>query len=144
MSQMRNKLRNEKILFIASCFILLSIVLMIAVIPGILNDTSAIAIPKRALTGIVLAIIIHVGIFILYVKLTRESRESNMNRRGEYIGVAILPIFFGLIYMDGAIAFLSHDDMLFTSILMFMSVLCDFVAASMMITLFFLKPQQVR
>ena len=139
---MKDKLRNERILFVASGFLLLSIVLMIVVIPLMLTNTSSNIAPKSAAIGVSIAIIIHLIILILYVKFTKESRHSSMNRKGEYIGIGIIPILLGLIYMDGAIAFVSHEDTLFVSILMFTSTLCDFLASIMMITLFFLKPQQ--
>jgi hypothetical protein len=142
-SHMNKKLRNEKILFYVSEFLLLSIILMITVMPMILNDSSPGADPKQAAIAILAAIIIHLLIFVVYVKFIRESRRSNKNRKGEYIGLGVLLIFFGLIYMDGAFAFLSHENMLLGSILMFISVLCNFAASTMTITLFFLKPQKV-
>ena len=139
---MKDKLRNERILFIVSGFLLLSIILMVAVIPVMLTNTSSNIAPKSSAIGVSVAIIIHLIILILCVKFTRESRHSRINRKGEYIGIGIIPILLGLIYMDGAIAFVSHEDTLFISILMFATTLCDFVASTMMITLFFLKPQQ--
>jgi hypothetical protein len=135
--------REEKILFIAAGILSLSIVLRIAVIPGILNDTSPNASPKSAVTGILLAILIHLIIFIGYIKIIRDTRRSRNKRKGEYLAIGILLIFFGLIYMDGAFAFLSHENMLFVSILMFTSTLCDVVASIMTIILFILKPQKV-
>lgn len=116
---------------------------MIITIILILNNTGPNINPKTAAIGVLLAILIHLVLFILYVKFTRESRHSNKNRKGEYIGLGILTIFFGLIYVDGAIAFVSHENTLLISILMFASVLCDLTASIMIITLFFLKPQKV-
>jgi hypothetical protein len=142
-SQMKKSQRNERILFIAAGILLLSIIFMIIIIPGILNDISPNANPNTAAIAILVAIIIHLIILILYIKFIRESKRSIKNRKGEYIGIGIVLILFGLIYMDGAIAFLSHQNMLYISSLMFTSTLCDFVASIMTIILFFLKPQKV-
>ena len=139
---MKNLQRNERILFIAAGILLLSIILMIAVIPGILNDTSPNSNPKSAVTGILIAMLIHLIIFIAYIKIIRDARRNSKNRKAEYIVIGILLIFFGLIYMDGAFAFLSHENMLYVSFLMFTSVLCDLVASIMTISVFFLNPQK--
>ncbi len=139
---MKNKSRNERILFIASSFLLLSIILMIVVLPLLFTDKSPSAIPSSAATGVGLAIIIRLIILFLYRKFTRASSKSNKNRKGEYLGVGLLPIIFGLMYMDGAFAFLSHEGMRLVSILMFGSVIFDFVSGIMLIVLFFLRPQK--
>ena len=136
--------RNEWILFIASGILLLSIILMITVIPGILNDTSPNANPKTAALAVSAAIIIRLIIFILYLKFIRDNRRNSKNRKGEYLGIGFFLGLLGLIYMDGAIAFLSHQNMLFVSILMFSSTVCDLVASTMIVILFFLKPQKVK
>jgi uncharacterized membrane protein HdeD (DUF308 family) len=140
---MKKSQRDKRILIIAAGILLLSIILMIIVMPGILNDTSPNASPKSAVTAILLAILIHLIIFIGYIKIIRNTRRSRNKRKGEYLAIGILLIFFGLIYMDGAFAFLSHENMLFVSILMFTSTLCDVVASIMTIILFILKPQKV-
>jgi len=139
---MKNLQSNERISVIAAGFLLLSIILMIIVIPGILNDTSPNATPTNAAIAILVAIIIHLIIFTGYIKIIRDTMRSSKKRNGAYIGIGILLIFFGLIYMDGAFAFLSHENMLFVSILMFTSVLCDIVASVMTIIVFFLKSQK--
>lgn len=138
---MKTLKRNERILSIATGFLVLSIILMVSVIPGILNDTYPSANPKSAATGVALAILIRLVILILFIKFIRESRISSKNRKGEYIGIGLILLIFGFIYMDGAIAFLSHKTIPYVSILMFISVLCDFVASIMIVVLFFLKPQ---
>lgn len=139
---MKNLQRNERILVLAAGILFLSIILMIAVIPGILNDTSPNSNPKSAVTGILLAMIIHLIIFIAYIKVIRNNRRNSNNRKAEYLVIGILLIFFGLIYMDGAFAFLAHENMLYVSVLMFTSVFCDLMASIISIILYFLKPQK--
>lgn len=140
---MENIKRNARILMVAAGILLFSILLMIIVLPGILNDTSPHANPKGAATGILIAILIHLIIFIGFIKVIRANRHGSKKRRGEYLGIGILLLIFGFIYMDGAFAFLNHQNILYVSILMFISVLSDFVAAIMTIAVFFLKPQKV-
>lgn len=132
--------RNQRILLIAAGILLLSIILMIIIIPGILNDTYPMANPRRAASGVLLAIIIHLIIFIGYIIIIWKIKRSTRKRKAAYIVIGILLIFLGLIYTDGAIAFLNHKNILYVSILMFTSILCDFVAATMTIMVFFFKP----
>lgn len=141
---MKKRQRNERMLFFAAGALLLSILLMITIIPGILNDTSPNSNPKSAVIGILIAILIHLIIFIGYIIIIRQNRRTTIRKKkGEYLGIGILLLFFGLIYMDGAFAFLSHDDILYVSILMFTSTLCDLVAGILTIIAFFLKPQKI-
>lgn len=135
--------RNERILFIAAAFLLLSIIMMIIIIPGVLNDTTPRANPIGAVTGISIALIIRLVIFLCYVIIIRRNRRVIRKNKGVYQAIGILLIVFGLIYMDGAFAFLSHDDILYVSILMFTSTLCDLVAGIMTIIVSFLKPLNV-
>jgi len=134
--------RNERVSYSAAGILLLSIVLMIIVLPGILSDPSPQANPKSAATAILIAILIHLIIFIGFIIAICANRRSHRKRKGEYIGIGILLLFFGLIYMDGAFAFLNHKDIIYVSILMFTSVLCDLVTSIMTIVMFFLKPQK--
>jgi len=139
---MENVQRNERILVISVGLVVLSVLLMFPVIQGILKDTTPGANPTSATIGISLAIAIRLVFIAAYIKVIRANRRNSKNRKGEYIGLGILLIIFGLVYMDGAFAFLSHDNMLYVSVLMFASIGCEFVAALMMITLFFLKPRK--
>ena len=139
---MKNLHRNQRILYAATGVLVLSIILMIAVIPGILTDTKPNANPVGAATGVSLAIIVHLLIFFGYMRIIKVNRRGSKKRDWTYIGIAVLLLFFGLIYMDGAFAFLDHKDILYVSILMFTSVLCDFVASIMTIIVFFLMPRK--
>jgi len=135
-----NKLqRNERISFLAAGILLLSIILMIIIIPGILNDTKPNANPTGAAFGVLLAIIIHLLIFVGYIIIINYSKRKSKKRNPGYLVIGILLIIFGLIYSDGAFAFLNHKNILYVSILMFTSVLCDFIASIMTIIVFFLK-----
>lgn len=139
---MKKLQKNEKLLIIAAGIVLLSIILMIIVIPGILNDTYPNATPKNATIAILVAIIIHLVIFFGYIKVIRDSRRSSNKRKPEYLVLGFLLILFGTIHLDGAFAFLHHENILFVSILMFTSVLCDIVASILTIIVYFLKPQK--
>ena len=115
---------------------------MIVIIPGILNDTYHNAYAKGAVLGVSLAIIIRLIIFSGYIKIIRDNRRSGKKSKGAYIAIGILLIVFGLIYMDGAFAFLDHKNILYVSILMFMSILCEFVASILTFVVLFLKPKK--
>ena len=131
--------RNERVLMIASGILLLSVILLIITIPGVLNDTSPNAKPKSAVIGISLAIVFRLLFFVGYIKLFRENRRNSTNRKGAYLGLGFLLILFALFLLDGAFAFLQHQNLLYVSILIFTCILCDFVASTITIILFFLK-----
>ena len=139
---MKKLQRNTRLLVIAAGILLISIILMTAIIPGILTDTKPEANPTGAAIGILLAIAIHLILFMGYIKIIKDTKRSKKKRRPEYLAIGILLIFFGVIYMDGALAFLNHENIFYVSILMFTSALCDFVAAILTVIVFFLKPNQ--
>ena len=60
--------------------------------------------------------------------------HNSKKRKTAYVVIGILLIVFGLIYMDGAIAYLNNKDILYVSYLMFTSVFCDFTAAILTFT----------
>lgn len=133
--------RNERVLIIAAGILLLSIILLITTIPGVLNDTSPNAEPKTAVIGISLAIVFRLLFFAGYIKCIRENRRNSTNRKGAYLGLGFLLILFALFLLDGAFAFLQHQNLLYVSIVMFTCILCDFVASTITIILFLLKTE---
>jgi amino acid transporter len=138
---MRVTSRVQKISYYAAGVISISVLLMIAAIPFLYSDTFPYEDPSSPLTGILLAIAIHLIILLIYIKTLRENRKA-VTRDGGYVAVGILLIIFGLIYMDGAIAFSSRKSTMLLSIVMFTSTFCDLVASVMMITVFYLKPKK--
>lgn len=132
-----------RISIIASSILLISIILMIIVLPGILSDTTPGANPESAGTGIFLAILFRALIFMGYIKIIRNYRRGSKKRMVEYMVVGVLIMVLGLIYMDGAFAFLSHENILYVSRLMFISVFCDLVASILTIIVFFLQPKKI-
>jgi hypothetical protein len=133
--------RIEKILKMAACILLLSILLMLIIIPGVFTDSKPGANPTGAVMGISLAIIFRLLLFFGYLKVIKDAKQS-LKRKIEYLVIGILLFVFGLIYMDGAFAFLNHKNIFYVSILMFGSVLCDLVAGSMTVIVYFLKPKK--
>lgn len=132
---------SDKMLVIAAGFLLLSIILMFVIIPGILNDTTPGSFPKRAMNGVIIQIAIHLALFLAYLKIIRDVSRGKKKRDGAYLAVAIILMFAGLIFMDGAFAYLSHEDMLFVSIAMFISILFDFIASILTIIVFASRPR---
>jgi hypothetical protein len=137
---MKKLLESERILMIAVGILLLSILLMIIILPGIFYDSAPQANPKGAAIGILLAILIHLIIFAGFIKVIRKTRISTRYKKGEFLAIGILLLVFGFIYLDGAFAFLSHKNIFYVSILMFISVLCDLVASTISIIVYFSKP----
>ena len=134
--------RNERILIIAAGMLLLSILLMIIVIPGVYTRTLPNANNLGAVIGISLLIIIRLLIIIWYISLIKKIRRDGEKRKAGYIVIGILLIIFGLIYSDGAFAFLDNKDILYVSYLMFTSVFCDLIASILTFIAIFLKSQK--
>ena len=137
---MKNLFKSERNSFIAAGIILFSIILMIVTIPFALSNTSENINTESSAIGITIAIIIHLVILSIYLKVVWENKQ-NRKRDGGYIAVAIILTIFGLVYMDGAIAFVTDSETLFISILMFASVFFDITASVMMIVIYVLKPR---
>lgn len=131
--------RNERILVIAAGMLLLSILLMIIIIPGVYTRSLPNANNPGAVIGITLAIIIRALIFMGYISIIKKiRRDSEIKKRG-YIVIGALLIIFGLIYSDGAFAFLNNKNIVYVSMLMFASFFCDLIASILTFIVYFLK-----
>ena len=126
---MKNLNTKEKRSFIAAGLILLSVILMMIIIPGILNDESHPNPELAVKMGIIPAIILHLLILIVFAIIAGLNRRDGKNRKAGYIITGILLILLGLIYLDGAIAFSNNENILYVSYLMFGSVCCDLCAS---------------
>mgnify|MGYP001072956710 CR=1 FL=1 len=130
---------KERILIIATGILLISILLMIIIIPGVYTKTLPNENNPGAVIGISLAIIIRLVIIIWYILTIKKIRNNGEKRKTGYIVIGILIIIFGLIYLDGAIAFLDNKNILYVSYLMFTSVFCDLIASIITFIALFLK-----
>jgi len=135
--------RKERILIIAAGMLLLSILLMIIIIPGVYTRTLPNENNLGAVIGISLAIIIRLLIIIWYILIIKKIRIDGEKRKTGYIVIGILLIIFGLIYSDGAFAFLDNKNILYVSYLMFTSVFCDLIASILTFIAIFLKLQKI-
>ena len=131
---------QRRILITVAGIVLLSVALMIIIIPSVLQDTSPNATPKNAAIAVFVVMILHLAILYGYFTAIRANKRGRPADKGLNIGLGILLLFFGLVIMDGAFAFLDH--ILFVSILMFISVFCDFVAALITFAALFIKPKK--
>ena len=131
---------QRRILITVAGIVLLSVALMIIIIPSVLQDTSPNATPKNAAIAVFVGMILHLVILYGYFTAIRANKRGRPADKGLNIGLGILLLFFGLVIMDGAFAFLDH--ILFVSILMFISVFCDFVAALITFAALFIKPKK--
>lgn len=131
---------QRKIYKIVAVLLMVSILSLIAVIPGILQDSST-GTPLRAAIGTLIGIGIHLLLALIFLRGTRSNRPKRRINREIHFFWALGLIFLGFIIMDGAFAFL--DDVLYVSIGMFLCVFCDFVAALVFVAaLFLLKPEK--
>lgn len=138
---MKKLQRTELLLVIAAGALALSMLLMIAIMPGILNDPYPKANPSGALTGVSIALILRLLIFLGFLKFIRQSRQSSSKKKWGYLALGILLLILGIIYLDGAFAFLDNKDIPYVSVLMFAGTGCDAMAAVLIILAFFINPQ---
>ena len=123
--------------------LLLSILLMIIVIPGVYTKTLPNENNLGAVIGISLAIIIRLLIIIWYISIIKKIRRDGEKRKTVYIVIGILLIIFGLIYSDGAFAFLDNKNIIYVSYMMFTSVFFDIIASILTFIAIFLKSQKI-
>ena len=140
---MTNLQGKEKSLIIAASMLLLSILLMIIVIPGVYTKTLPNENNLVAVIGISLAIIIRLLIFIWYISIIKKIRRNGEKMKTGYIIIGILLIIFGLIYSDGAFAFLDNKNIIYVPYLMFTSVFFDIIASILTFIAIFLKSQKI-
>jgi hypothetical protein len=131
---------QRRILITVAGLVLLSVILMIIIIPSVLQDTSAGAGPIGAAIGIVVLIMLHLAVLLGFLKAIRKNKRGRPAGKGLNIVLGILLVLFGLFYMDGAFAF--FEQILFVSILMFISAFCDIVAALITFAALFMKPKK--
>lgn len=127
----------------AASVLLLSILLMIIVIPGVYSRTLPNDNNIGAVVGISLAIFFRLMILIWYFVLIKKDRHNVRKRKTSYITIGIILILLGLIYSDGAFAFLDNKNVLYISYLMFASVFCDFIASVLAFTSLFLNSKKI-
>jgi hypothetical protein len=130
---------HRRILITVAGMVLLSALLLIVILPGVIQDTSPGANPKIAVIAIFVIMILHLVILYGFLSAIRANKRGRPADKGLNIGLGILLLIFGLVIMDGAFAYLDH--LLFVSVLMFVSVFCDFVAALITFGTLFLKPK---
>jgi hypothetical protein len=135
---------KEKILIIAKGMLLLSILLMIIVIPGVYTKSLPNENNLGAVIGISLAIIIRLLIIFWYTSIIKSIRRDGKKRKTACIVIGILLIIFGLIYSDGAFAFLNNKNIIYVSYLMFTSVFFDIIASILTFISIFLKSQKIK
>ena len=132
---------QRRIYTIVAVMLMVSILALIAVIPGILQDRSPGSLPLRAASGALIGIGIHLLLVYIFLRGTRSSRPKRRINREIHLFWALGMIFLGFIIMDGAFAFL--DDVLYVAIGMFLCAFCDLAAAVVFVTaLFLLKPEK--
>ncbi len=131
---------QRRIFITVAGLVLLSVLLMIIIIPSVLQDTSAGAGPIGAAIAIVVLIMLHLTVLYGFLKAIRGNKRGRPAGKGLNIVLGILLVLFGLFYVDGAFAF--FEQILFVSILMFISAFCDIVAALLTFAALFMKPKK--
>jgi hypothetical protein len=134
--------KDEQVVLIAVGLLLLSILLMVVIIPGILNDSYHSEYAQGAVEGISLAIIIHLLIVVGFIIVFRSKRRDNKTRKQIYLVLGILLVVFGTIYIGGAVSFLDHKNIIYVPILMFASVISDYAAAILTFKVFYKDPRR--
>ncbi|PLX12644.1 MAG: hypothetical protein C0598_05665 [Marinilabiliales bacterium] len=102
---------------------------MVVIIPGVYYNSIPNQTNAGAVIGISLAIFFRLLIFIWYISIIKKIRRDSKIRKAVYISIGVFLIIFGLIYSDGAFAFLNNKNILYVSFLMFISVFCDLIAS---------------
>lgn len=134
---------KEYFLTIAAGMVLLSVLFMIIVIPAVYTKTLRNENNINAVIGISLAILIRLLIFGWYLIIIRKINHKGEKSKTACMIIGILLFIFGIIYSDGAFAFLNNKDIIYVSYLMFTSVFFDIIASMLTIIAIFIKSQKL-
>jgi hypothetical protein len=116
--------------------------LMFVIIPSVLHDTFHGAAPKLVARGILVLMIFHLPVLFGFSYAIRVNKRGGQVTKGVYISLGIVLLLLGLLFSGYAIQYFAHKNILFVSILMFVSVFCDLVAAIITFTALLLKPKE--
>ncbi|KJF44727.1 hypothetical protein [Draconibacterium sediminis] len=126
---MKTMQEDIRLLVIAVGILLLSILFLLIVTPGVYTKTLPDENNTGALIGISLAIGFRLVLLFGYLRIIKRIRQNFNIRIGNYIVIGVLLLILGLIDTDGAFAYLHNTDVLYISILIFVSIACDITAA---------------
>ena len=131
---------QRRILVSAVVLILLSIIMLLATLPGIIQDISAGNRPNSAAIGIGIAVLLRLLIVVGFRNISRGiKRDGKLNKAGAIVlGIGLLVL--GIALLDGAFSFL--EEILLVSIFMFISVFFDVVAAIITLVAMLIKPKK--
>jgi hypothetical protein len=135
---------NMRILFTGAGIVLLvAVILTVVVIPSVILDKTPNATPVNATIGIAIVIILHLLVLYAFRQAIIVNKRGGHLINVIYIVSGIGLLLLGLIIMDGADAYLGHNQMQLASISMFICVGCDFLAGVIVIVAMFLQPKKV-
>jgi hypothetical protein len=130
---------QKKILTVAARLVLLPPLLMLAIIPGAIQNPD----PGANYTAIIIVMsvlgILHLVIRIGYLRNIRAIRQGRPADSGLNVGMGILLLLCCLFILDGAVE--SYDQNLYVSILMFTAAGVDLVTGLASVGTIFLKPK---
>ncbi|MEN8204177.1 MAG: hypothetical protein ABFS28_16380 [Bacteroidota bacterium] len=122
-----DKSKIQKILFtIVTVLLMLSVLSLIAVIPGMLLDKSPGAMPIQAASGAFIGMLIHLAL-LAYLFGFRLSKHNRPGKREISLVPAIALALLGIMILDGGFAFL--EEIPYVSYGMFLVAFCDIAAA---------------
>jgi hypothetical protein len=133
---------QRKTLMIVAGIVLLSIVLMIVIIPSVLQDTFHGATPKLAARQILVLMIFHLPVLFGFSYAIRVNKRGGQVANGVYISLGIVLLLLSFLFSGSASQFFAHKNIFFVSILMFITVFCDLVAAIITFTALLSKPKE--
>jgi hypothetical protein len=99
-------------------------------------------VPKLTARGILVLMIFHLPVLFGFLYAIRVNKRGGQVTNGVYISLGIVLLLLGFSFSGYAFQFLAHKNILFVSILMFVSVVCDLVAAIITFTALLLKPKE--
>lgn len=125
---------------IVNVLLMLSVLSMIAVIPGMLLDKSPGSMPIQAASGAFVGMLIHLGL-LAFIHGFRISKRIRPGKKEVGLGPALALLFLGIMIQDGGFAFL--EEIRYVAYGMFAVAACDILAALVSFTgLILLRPKK--
>ena len=135
----------KRILNTGAVLVLLTAVLFpVAMIIYFILDWTGSATPESGIPGTIVIVILHLLVLYAFREAIIVSKRNGHLSNVVYIVSGTGLLLLGLLLLEMAVEFLGYNDFFLTTILIFLCLSCDIIAAIIAFTALFIQPKNLR